>query len=317
MNGTFEIGDCNCVRLKLIVWSQTEMVLFGGLNVFMSTIYDWMMTSYFSTNQENILYRRIMFEQTIYQCNVYNMYSVQPLHKGWFGVSYQRSDGVEYVLDYIVKGQQLGNIFNGIQQHIVDRIESNRLIQNFNGIFPIFILLFFVFLIKFHIKRFMIWIKIFFSFYTNCSYTTYHIDGKSCAKFVFRFHLFESQTQQLRIVWCVCGCVLFCSKFDEWVFDEMFVHLFCCPRIEMDFNFMSDEALLMSVICSNWLNNEWPLCKCVRVHAKARVYVDSNRHEPSVHNLFPYFFHSLYISFLFWFWIFFSLFFLFFSQWNG
>lgn len=34
--------------------------------------------------------------------------------------------------------------------------------------------------------------------------------------------------------------------------------------IEMDFNFMSDEALLMSVICSNWLNNEWPLCVCVR-----------------------------------------------------
>lgn len=35
--------------------------------------------------------------------------------------------------------------------------------------------------------------------------------------------------------------------------------------IEMDFNFMSDEALLMSVICSNWLNNEWPLCVCVRM----------------------------------------------------
>lgn len=109
----------------------------------------------------------------------------------------------------------------------------------------------------------------------------------------FSFPFIWITTASYCLVFVCAGAGVFCFvlfKFDEWVFDEMFVHLFRCLRIEMDFNFMSDEALLMSVICSNWLNNEWPLCKCVRVHAKARVYVDSNRHEPSVHNLFPYFF---------------------------
>lgn len=61
--------------------------------------------------------------------------------------------------------------------------------------------------------------------------------------------------------------------------------------IEMDFNFMSDEALLMSVICSNWLNNEWPLCVrvsvCVRMSTSLLFTVYS----------FIFYFRSFCISF--------------------
>lgn len=55
---------------ELIVWFRTELELFGLECIHEHNVYDWMMTAIFR-QIKRIFYRRFIFEQTIYQCNVF------------------------------------------------------------------------------------------------------------------------------------------------------------------------------------------------------------------------------------------------------
>lgn len=124
------------------------------------------------------------------------------------------------------------------------------------------------------------------------------------ASFYIKFHMMVNHVPiffLFSFIWIInttasnirCVCVWVCCALSDSMNEFLAKCSYICfvAGIEMDFNFMTDEALLMSVICSNWVNNEWPLCLC--------VCVSLNDSEPSVHNSFPYSFSSL-CSCFFW-----------------